>query len=213
MRSIVVLALVIALSGCAAIFGSKQKNFDLRSTPTGAEVFLDGARVGTTPFKINLSNQKEHTFVFRQAGYKDVTCQLAKGTGGGWVVADILLGLVPVIIDAATGAWSQTQGDSCMASMEPDQLAATSPADAPRATPTDAARTIPPPAAPTERYQRPVAGFDRMPEGINYIGDNRTMRVYSVGCAAAQHIPADSQYFYMTQDGAIADGFKPSADC
>src|SRR5690348_1570916 len=103
MRLMGLVVSAISLTGCAAIFGSKQKMFDLRSNPSGAEVFLDGARLGTTPFKVNLSDQKEHTFVFRKDGYKEVTCTLSKGTGGGWVVADILLGLVPVIVDAATG--------------------------------------------------------------------------------------------------------------
>ena len=56
-------------------------------------------------------------------------------------------------------------------------------------------------------------GYDRLPEGIRYVGDKRTMRYYTPGCAAAQNIPPESQYFYRTEDGATADGFKPSADC
>ena len=84
---LLVIAAIVFCTGCAAIFGSKEKNFDLRSHPDGAEVFLDGARLGTTPFKVNLSNQKEHTFVFRMAGYKETQCTLSKGTGGGWVIS------------------------------------------------------------------------------------------------------------------------------
>ena len=114
------LAFVIPLStGCAAILGSKQKDFDLQSTPAAADVFVDGNRVGTTPVKIKLSNQKEHTFVFKKEGYKDATCTLAKGTGAGWVILDILGGLVPVAVDAATGSWSQTKGQSCSGNLEP----------------------------------------------------------------------------------------------
>lgn len=122
MRAMVMAGLAVLSSGCAAIFGSKQKDFDLQSTPPGAEVYVDGNRVGTTPAKVKLSNQKEHTFVFRKAGYKDASCTLARGTGAGWVILDILGGLVPVVIDAATGSWSQTKGSTCSGNLEPEAV-------------------------------------------------------------------------------------------
>jgi PEGA domain. len=118
------LGFLLALStGCAAIFGSKQKEFSLQSTPAAADVFLDGNRVGITPVTVKLSNQKEQTFVFKKEGYKDASCTLAKGTGAGWVVLDILGGIVPVVVDAATGSWSQTKGKSCSGVLEPIPVA------------------------------------------------------------------------------------------
>jgi hypothetical protein len=33
--------------------------------------------------------------------------------GGGWIVLDVLAGLVPVIIDAATGEWSSVDEEDC----------------------------------------------------------------------------------------------------
>jgi PEGA domain len=119
MRSLILAGGILSLSGCAAILGSSEKNFDLHSSPQGAEVYLDGARLGTTPVKARLDNHKTHTFVYRKKGYKDTSCTLVKGTGGGWVVLDILFGLVPVVIDAATDKWSQTKGSSCTGSLEP----------------------------------------------------------------------------------------------
>ena len=108
-----------ALTGCAAVLGSKQKEFNLQSTPQGADVFLDGNRLGSTPLRAKLGNQAEHTFVFKKEGYKDATCSLAKGTGAGWVIFDVLTGLVPIVIDAATNSWSQTKGSSCSGALEP----------------------------------------------------------------------------------------------
>jgi hypothetical protein len=119
MRTLALAVLVFALTGCAAVLGSKQKSFDLHSTPQGADVFLDGNRLGTTPVKVKLSNQSEHTFVFKKEGYKDATCTLSKGTGAGWVIFDVLTGLVPIVIDAATNSWSQTKGSSCSGALEP----------------------------------------------------------------------------------------------
>jgi hypothetical protein len=119
MRPLALAVLMLALTGCAAVLGSKQKDFDLQSTPQGADVFLDGNRLGATPVKVKLSNQVQHTFVFKKEGYKDATCSLAKGTGAGWVIFDVITGLVPIVIDAATNSWSQTKGSSCSGALEP----------------------------------------------------------------------------------------------
>jgi hypothetical protein len=119
MRPFALAVLMLALSSCAAVLGSKEKSFDLQSTPQGADVFLDGNRLGATPVKVKLSNQTQHTFVFKKEGYKDATCSLAKGTGAGWVIFDVLTGLVPIVIDAATNSWSQTKGSSCSGALEP----------------------------------------------------------------------------------------------
>jgi len=119
MRILALALIAFTLTGCAAVLGSKQKEFDLHSTPQGADVYLDGNRLGTTPLKARLSNQAEHTFVFRKEGYKDATCTLARGTGAGWVVLDVLTGLVPIVIDAATNSWSQTKGQTCSGALEP----------------------------------------------------------------------------------------------
>jgi hypothetical protein len=117
-RWMVVGALALT-TGCAAVLGSKEKQFDLTSTPAGADVYANGNRLGTTPVKVKLSNQKEQNFVFKLDGHKDASCTLARGTDGGWVVLDVFMGLVPVIIDAATNSWSQTKGNSCSGNLEP----------------------------------------------------------------------------------------------
>jgi hypothetical protein len=119
MRTLLAIGAVLHLTGCAAILGSSEKDFSLQSSPQGAEVYLEGNRIGTTPVKVRLDNHKTHTFVYRKEGYKDSTCTLSKGTGAGWVVLDVLSGLVPVIVDAATGSWSQTKGSSCTGALEP----------------------------------------------------------------------------------------------
>jgi hypothetical protein len=213
------LLLVVMLSSCAAIFGSKQKNFDLRSNPPGAEVFLDGARLGTTPFKVKLGNQQQHTFVFRKEGYKEVSCTLPKGTGGGWVVADILLGLVPVIIDAATNSWSQTKGDSCAGSLEPMSVASVTPAAAPAPTTVDAARAAtvpvsaasnPPPA--TQSGMVPVNTL-QVPVGTKYVADYQRHVYIAAGCPAAARIPEERRYFFQSESEAAAEGYSKSASC
>lgn len=85
----------------------------MASDPHGAEVFLDGNRVGTTPMRLRVDNGKSQVVTFKKAGYKDVSCQLTSKTGAGWVVLDVLTGLVPIVIDAATGNWKQVKESGC----------------------------------------------------------------------------------------------------
>jgi hypothetical protein len=112
------LCLVAALLGCATILAGKGPvEIPTATTPPGAEVYLDGNRLGTTPVKVQVERKKSHTLVFKQAGYKDASCVLEKSTGAGWVILDIVLGVVPVVVDAVTGDWSKVSG-SCTLVMD-----------------------------------------------------------------------------------------------
>jgi hypothetical protein len=59
----------------------------------------------------------------------------------------------------------------------------------------------------------PVAGYDRLPPGVNYVGDVRIKVYYPLGCAAQHAVPVDAQVFFQTAGGAETDGFKRSGDC
>lgn len=108
---------VFALPGCATLFNSGSANVPMSSDPTGAEVIVDGNRRGTTPVTLELDNNSKHTVVFQKEGYKDVTCELGTSVGAGWVVLDVLGGLAPIIIDAATGKWKSLNTKNCNVTM------------------------------------------------------------------------------------------------
>ncbi len=65
---------------------------------------------GTTPFSLDLNNHTSHTVVFRQRDIQEVTCQLTTSVGAGWVILDVLVGL---IVDAATGKWNSLDQGVC----------------------------------------------------------------------------------------------------
>ena len=60
--------------------------------------------VGETPVAVDLSIRREHTITFRKDGYQDRSYQVSRAVGFGWILLD-LFGLVPIIVDAATGDW------------------------------------------------------------------------------------------------------------
>ena len=47
--------------------------------------------------QLKVDHGKSHTVTFRKAGHRDMTCQLSAKTGAGWVVLDVLTGLVPML--------------------------------------------------------------------------------------------------------------------
>ncbi len=55
--------------------------------------------------QLNLAVKKSYAIEFRAKGFQPRAYHINNRVGAGWVILDVLLGLVPVIVDAATGAW------------------------------------------------------------------------------------------------------------
>lgn len=111
---------LLLLQGCAAILGSKSTNVAAISQPPGAEVYLDGARVGVTPDTISVESKRSHTMVLKRPGYLEGSCALISSVDGGWVILDVLLGgLVGVIVDAASSEWNELTRKSCNLVLSP----------------------------------------------------------------------------------------------
>ena len=117
---IFVLLVLLSTSSCGTLLLSSEKEIMMVSSPDAAEVWVDGARVGTTPMQLELNNRTSHNIVFKKEGYSDMSCQLNSTVHGGIVVLDVLAGLVPVIVDAATGGWKRIPEDSCTVTLPSD---------------------------------------------------------------------------------------------
>jgi len=106
-----ILVSAISLTGCATLFKQKTRTVSFDSDPQGAEIFINGNRMGKTPMPMNLSNLKAVTVTFKKEGYDDKTYIINTKVGGGWVVLDCLGGFIPVIIDAVTENWYNLDTD------------------------------------------------------------------------------------------------------
>lgn len=103
-----ILVLVMAclyLVSCATIFKGNSSKVDFNSDPQGAKILVNGNYMGDTPIRLKLESKKTYNIEFRKEGYKTKTFNITNHVGAGWIVLDVLFGLVPVIVDAATGAW------------------------------------------------------------------------------------------------------------
>ena len=140
--------------------------------------------------------------------YREATCTLSRGTDAGWVILDILAGLVPVVIDAATNSWSQTKGEGCQQGLEPlaggvVNTPAPAPAPAPRAVQD----------APAPRQAPRATLVDDVPPGTNWVANAKTRTYYRAGCPVTASIPPADRLYYGGESSLLAAGFTKSEDC
>lgn len=91
--------------GCATLFKGTTEEVNFNSSPQKARVIVNGVDMGETPVALKLETKKTYTIEFRAEGYNPKTYTITNHVGAGWIILDVLAGLVGVIIDAATGAW------------------------------------------------------------------------------------------------------------
>jgi hypothetical protein len=100
-----VIAAVLSLSACGAVLNGGPANVPMSTNPPGAEIWIDGVNRGITPATLSLAKNRPYTVTFRRAGSQDTSVEIGRKVSGGYVVLDVLFGLLPVIVDAATGSW------------------------------------------------------------------------------------------------------------
>jgi len=113
--------LVFSLSlilGCAAVFKGTSNNVDFSSEPEGAKVYVNGALMGSTPVNLKLESKRTYYIEFKKEGYQSKHFTLTNHVGVGWVILDVIFGIVPVVVDAATGSWYVLDQDYVNAALE-----------------------------------------------------------------------------------------------
>ena len=117
------------ISSCALIFKGTKEEVNFGSDPQRAEVYVNGVKMGETPFALKLVTKETYAIEFRLEGYKSKSFQINNKVGAGWIILDILCGLIPVIIDAATGAWYSLDQKNINAVLEKQQEEPIAPKD------------------------------------------------------------------------------------
>lgn len=101
-----VLLVSVSSSACGLVFGGTRQMIRVESTPNGAAVVTDPQTTAyTTPAAFSLQRNRSYAMTISAPGYTSRTIEVQRSIRGGIVVLDIIFGVVPVIVDAATGAW------------------------------------------------------------------------------------------------------------
>ncbi len=116
-----IIIIIYIIGGCATVFKGNSNSVNFASDPAGARVYVNGVPRGTTPINLKLESKQTYTIEFKKDGYDTQTYTITNHVGVGWIVLDILFGLVPVIVDAATGAWYELDQDAVNAVLEKQQ--------------------------------------------------------------------------------------------
>ena len=118
----VLITFVFMLSNCATIFKGEYRDVSINSEPNDTQVYINGEFHGRTPLKLELRPDESYTIEFRREGYKTEVRQIKNKIGAGWIVLDVIFGLVPVLVDALTGAWYEFDQRYVNAILERQQL-------------------------------------------------------------------------------------------
>ncbi|MBL0191384.1 MAG: PEGA domain-containing protein [Saprospiraceae bacterium] len=116
-----VFILMILFSSCATLFAPSSHSLSVSSEPNSAEVYVNGFKMGHTPIQLSLKADKSYSIEFRKEGFQTITKVVNTKVGAGWVILDIIAGLVPIVVDAATGAWNKLDQDAVNASLVKQQ--------------------------------------------------------------------------------------------
>jgi len=104
-RLVFALGALLILCNCGAIFLGSSQIASMSTTPDGATVIINGSVRGQTPLQLKLRTNESYVITFKKQGYEDQTYSITNHVSGGMVVLDVLFGLLPVVVDAATGCW------------------------------------------------------------------------------------------------------------
>lgn len=95
---------VLALSACASIVHGTKQKINVRSTPSNANIELDGHSVGKTPKTLKVSRKSDHNLRLSLPGYKTETIHFDHEMSG-WFIGNVFFGgFLGIIIDMSNGA-------------------------------------------------------------------------------------------------------------
>lgn len=109
------MAFLCCQTGCATLFTGDRETIQVSSVTPGALVTVNGSPYGQTPTSVSVDKTENQTIVVTTPDGRSFTCTANSSVGVGWVILDIVAGLIPVLVDAATGKWKSLDTNICHA--------------------------------------------------------------------------------------------------
>ena len=95
---------ILLMNNCATVMKGMNERLLINTKPEGVEIFINGFYAGKTPLPLNLETNKSYHIEFRSPDKESKVYILNRKVKTGWLILDVLTGIIPVFIDAATGA-------------------------------------------------------------------------------------------------------------
>ena len=119
MRTVLVFALLLALTACATIVDSGPWAVPINSNPPGATVSNGGNELGVTPCTVWL--RADPVLELRLDGY-DVQSVSVPERFNPWVIGNVVFGgLIGILIDAVSGAMFYVDDSPITVTLRPSQ--------------------------------------------------------------------------------------------
>lgn len=110
-KILLILLSLFSLASCTTVFSGNTDDVTITTEPDNALVTIYGTPRGYTPLTVELEKGSSYNVTIEKEGYQSGYATISNKVGAGWVVLDILAGLIPIVIDAVTGAWGSLQPD------------------------------------------------------------------------------------------------------
>ena len=113
--SILSALVALTVTGCGTIMQGSKQDVAVSSTPTGAQISVDGQVAGVTPATLRLARKNGHLVRIELPGYQPFEMNLTRKVSS-IVWGNIVFGGIPgLVVDAVTGGMYQ---------LTPEQIAA-----------------------------------------------------------------------------------------
>ena len=118
---VIVLCLPFMYGFATVVSGTKQ-NITVNSSPSGADVIIDGFVKGSTPLSFDLKRKKNQSISIRKEGYKTQTLSLAHEFNMAFWGNALIGGLIGSSIDSSTGAIIEYEPSNFHVTLEPERM-------------------------------------------------------------------------------------------
>lgn len=119
-KNIFIVLFAVLLTGCATLSGAGKKDVTISSDPAGAEVYLNGERIGLTPVEHTVNPRDVPTLTIRKEGYKSASYSF-KTVHNKKVRGNVALGPLYFIgegIDGMTSSYMTVEEDDVHITLE-----------------------------------------------------------------------------------------------
>ncbi len=120
--SLLLLMTLPLLVACATIMHGTSQQIGVSSSPTGAQVTVDGMQHGVTPVVVDLKRNDRHTIRVAMAGYQPFEMDLTRSVSG-WVWGNLVFGgLIGLAVDAISGGLYKLSPEQVTAQLQKSQM-------------------------------------------------------------------------------------------